>query len=94
MDTRTGEIETREIETHGEMSIALATEEELAADWSATGEANARLLAENEQLVARLRRLGPALADMAQDLAQARRENVLLKREVSRLRSLTGAAAD
>jgi hypothetical protein len=50
-----------------------------------------RLAAENAALANRLRRLGPALASMAHDLARLRRENAALKRENLHLRAATGA---
>ncbi len=46
------------------------------------------LLAENAELLARLRRLGPAMTSMAHDLASARRQNAALRRENLRLRTL------
>jgi len=56
-----------------------------------------RLAAENARLADRLRKLGPALAGMVQDLAEVRRENgalrrenAVLKRENVRLRALVG----
>jgi len=44
-----------------------------------------RLLAENDALARRIERLAPVLASMAFDLATTRRENVMLKRENTRL---------
>jgi hypothetical protein len=49
-----------------------------------------RLLTENTQLAERLRRLGPAMASMAAELAECRRELGALKRENVRLRALAG----
>ena len=46
-----------------------------------------RLLAENEAHAERLRRLGPVLTGMAEDLAAVRRENATLRRENRRLRT-------
>ena len=51
------------------------------------------LLAENAALTERLRRLGPVLAGMARDLAEARRENSALKRENLRLQALVAGSA-
>lgn len=65
-------------------------------DWHGAGatlcaldaEGENRLRAENAQLAARLRRLGPAMASMAADLAELRRELGKLERENVRLRAL------
>jgi hypothetical protein len=46
-----------------------------------------RLVAENDALARRVQRLAPVLASMARDLAEARRENAILKRENRRLRA-------
>ena len=51
------------------------------------GWSDGRLIAENAELANRIRRLGPALASMAGDLARARRENAALKRENLRLQA-------
>jgi len=64
-------------------------------DWSAVGVAGGwddsllgedRLLAENEELAMRLRRVSVALSELVGDLAASRRENARLKRELSELR--------
>ena len=53
-----------------------------------------RLVAENAELADRLRRLAPALSDMAHDLARARRENIALRRENLRLQALLVESRD
>jgi hypothetical protein len=64
----------------------------MMSDWSGIGVgggwgdgSDGRLLAENAELTDRLRRMGPALANIAHELARARRENAALKRENLRL---------
>ncbi len=52
-----------------------------------------RLLADNVRLADRLHRLGPAMVGMAHDLAHARRENALLRRENVRLQLLADVSA-
>jgi hypothetical protein len=60
----------------------------VSGGWDAREDAEGRLRAENAELASRLQRLGPALTNMARDLATVRRENVALKRENLRLRGL------
>ncbi|HVC85662.1 MAG TPA: hypothetical protein VNC12_10465 [Solirubrobacteraceae bacterium] len=58
----------------------------VAAGRWADEDMQARLLAENDQLAARVQRLAPVLARMVRDLAAARRENTTLRRENQQLR--------
>lgn len=58
---------------------------------AAAGVAPMRLLQENAELVDRLGALGPALTNLAHDLASARRQNAALRRENRRLQAQLGA---
>jgi len=55
---------------------------------NAAPDGRGRLLAENDALAVRVRRLGVALRGVVGDLAAARRENVALRRENERLRAM------
>jgi hypothetical protein len=62
--------------------------------WVADSSRDISLLADNAHMAARLRRLGLALAEMAHELACARRENASLRSENARLSDLLGAPRD
>lgn len=57
------------------------------------GGAEARVVADNEALAERLRRLAPVLTSMVHELAAVRRENAALRRENLRLQALLAGPA-